>query len=99
MSAIVPCPDPHAPCRTGGENVWIELPLSVFPDFPAVDICVCAGVDREIVPAAKECWSWLCRVEEFGVETPLELSMLGWIPFSLAGNGLPRPLEYSSEEC
>jgi hypothetical protein len=49
MSAIVPCPDPHAPCRTGGENVWIELPLSVFPDFPAVDICVCAGVDRELL--------------------------------------------------
>jgi hypothetical protein len=50
-----------------------------------------------IVPEARGC-SWVCgRVEYFAVETALELLMLGWMPFSLNGNGLPRPLEYSSE--
>jgi hypothetical protein len=40
----------------------------------------------------------LCgRVDKFGVETALELRELGWMPFSLNGNGLPRPLEYSAE--
>jgi hypothetical protein len=39
----------------------------------------------------------LCgRVDKFGVETALELRELGWMPFSLNGNGLPRPLEYSN---
>jgi len=48
-----------------------------------------------VVPEARGC-GWVCgRVEYFAVETALELLMLGWMPFSLNGNGLPRPLEYS----
>jgi hypothetical protein len=79
--------------------VSIELPLRVLPDFAAADGSVCAGVDAVLIdPEAVGCICLCGRVDKFGVETALELHELGWMPFSLDGNCLPRPLEYSCEE-
>lgn len=52
--------------------------------------------DTHIGPEATGCICLCGRVDKFGVETALELHELGWMPFSLDGNCLPRPLEYSN---
>jgi hypothetical protein len=51
--------------------------------------------DTHIGPEAMGCICLCGSVDKFGVETALELLELGWMPFSLNGNDLPRPLEYS----